>query len=120
MAIRKLHSIDKEIVSKVVEGLLAHAGDNWQEYFEEDGSLVLDRANVLDGVIENVLGAGMDDTSRNEWFDLLSDHPLVFDTFFEMRVLAEEMAKDHKAWQIALSSDYAMLRYHGLSMSDFI
>jgi hypothetical protein len=109
------------IVQMIRQKLLERADQDWQDFIEEDGFIRIDEDAVLNTAFDDVIGSRIEDPRGYEYMYLsVNEHPSLEGVFDEMRELAKEAADDAREWERAKMSPEAMLRYHGLSIHNFM
>lgn len=103
------------IAEKIAERLISYAHDNWSGMVDEDGDISIDEDGMVTRELENLLPINGD-----KIFEQIFNHPAVDSALSEVKIIVRELAEDAMEWHKASQSSYAMLRYHGMSIRDFI
>lgn len=106
--------MNKELITQVVSFIESQGEQNWRDYFTEDG-VEIDRNAVI-------LAALGEDLIHDDWLvDSLEQHPVVIRAFQAMQTEVEEQAEAAMEYQQARSRGiFGMLRYHGMSVGEFV
>lgn len=102
------------IADKLAERLIAYAHESWTNFIDEDGEISIDEDGQVTRELEYLLPA-----IGESIYDRLFNHPTVDAALTEMKIIVKDCSEDANEWHLANQSHDAMLRYHGMSRSDF-
>lgn len=109
------------LIEKMKSILVQHAHDNWRDFLDEDGCFVADMEPVLEYAFEKAK-IDYDDAVKDAYASvILERHEWLFqETYQEVKEIVNDEKEDYKQWIQATKSPEAMLRFHGMSIKDFL
>lgn len=112
--------IIQAIAQDVAEGLLQRVEQDYRDFIDEDGFSRSAAKSAFETELEKI---GFDlEILSDEVYAAILKHPTVQGAFEEMRIQAEEEARDAMEYFEAFhtGSIEKQLRYHGMSIRDFL